>query len=375
MVRPVHGGNLAWAARRAGCASDELIDFSASISPLGPPSSVLEAAQAAFSFLSAYPDPGYSELRSHIAHHHSISPDYVLPGNGAAELLNWAARDLAALPRCFCLSPGFSDYERALKAFGAALSPLPLFNTSGQYLDSWDSSLSEDNDFSRCGLLLNNPHNPTGALFSRERVRSLLSRFALVVIDEAFMDFLPPEREQSVIDWVNEFPHLVVVRSLTKFYSMPGIRLGYAIAHPAILSRWQQWRDAWPVNTIAAAAGVAALKDAAFQQQTWQWLTGENEYLFAGLSALPELTPLPSCANFFLVRAQVSTTALQEKLLQHHRLYIRDCMSFASLGDRFFRVAVKSRSDNQRLLSALADSVPRILPTLPLVSEEAFHVS
>ncbi|MGB5914569.1 MAG: threonine-phosphate decarboxylase CobD [Phormidesmis sp.] len=382
MVRPVHGGNLAWAAQLACCPPDELLDFSASISPLGPPASVLQAIQAAFSSMVAYPDPAYSKLSSAIAQHHQIPIDYILPGNGAAELLNWAARDLATQTRCFCLSPGFSDYARALKAFGGTLSPIPLFNSQGQYMANWENiedwentedwetalQKSEDphKDLSQCGFLLNNPHNPTGALFTREKVRSLIPRFAQVVVDEAFMDFLPAEREQSVIDWVCEFPNLVVIRSLTKFYTLPGLRLGYAIAHPQTLQRWQQWRDAWPVNTLAAAAGIAALKDRAFAQRTWEWVMAESDYLFQALQRLPGLTPLPSCANFFLVRCDRSATALQLQLLQRHQVYIRDCISFAELGDRYFRVAVKTRTDNQRLLQALAD----VLPTLDLLPKD-----
>lgn len=361
MNRPVHGGNLTWAAQLASCSPDELLDFSASISPLGPPVSVKQAIQAAFSYVAAYPDPAYVDLREAIASHHSIPSNYVLAGNGGAELLTWAARDLADLSGpTFQLVPGFSDYARALSAFGGERSPVSLQLDEGWQFKGWEDNLSRAVPLNCCGFLLNNPHNPTGALFLRERVRSLISKFALVVVDESFMDFLLPEREQSVIDWVSEFDHLVVIRSLTKFYSMPGIRLGYAIAQPKTLKRWQSWRDAWTVNTFAAAAGVAALQDTAFQQKTWRWLSAENEFLFQGLSDLPSLNPLPSCANFFLVKTQCSATALQECLLQQHQIYIRDCISFAELGDRYFRVAIKSRTDNQRLLQALAD----VLPTL-----------
>ena len=359
MSRPVHGGNLAWAARLAGCAPHELLDFSASISPLGPPSSVSEAIQAAFSSMVAYPDPQYEELKGAIATHHDISPDCILPGNGAAELLTWAARDLAELAYCAKLVPGFSDYDRALKAFGADLIDICLLDSQGWRWD-WEVALTKLStvDLSQCGLLLNNPHNPTGALFAKSKWRSLLSRLGLVVVDEAFMDFLPPASEQSVVDWVSEFPNLIVIRSLTKFYSLPGLRLGYAIAQPKTLQRWQQWRDPWSVNVLAAAAGVAALGDSAFQQQTWTWLAAANAQMHEGLSQLPGLKPLPSCANFFLVGCEVSAVALQTELLRHHRIYIRDCMSFTMLGDRYFRVAVKTTADNQRLLSALADVLP-----------------
>jgi L-threonine-O-3-phosphate decarboxylase len=366
MSRPVHGGNLVWAARLAGCSPCELLDFSASISPLGPPRSVCEAIQADFSSLVAYPDPEYGELRGAIAQQHHLPIDHVLAGNGAAELLTWAARDLAEKSRlCFQLSPGFSDYDRALKAFGCKTQSIALLNSDGWNLESWDTQLLQDpwegSRLKDCSLLLNNPHNPTGALLNRHRVRALLGRFGLVVVDEAFMDFLPPEREQSVIDWVDAFPNLVVLRSLTKFYSMPGLRLGYAIAQPQTLQRWQQWRDPWSVNTLAAAAGVAALQDVEFQQQTWQWLNVCHAQLYEGLSAIAGLNPLPSAVNFFLVACEVSATELQRQLLEKHKIYIRDCMSFEALGDRYCRVAVKASADNQRLLNALSDLLPALL--------------
>jgi histidinol-phosphate/aromatic aminotransferase/cobyric acid decarboxylase-like protein len=321
---------------------------------------VNEAIWAAFSSLKAYPDPEYGELRRSLSHYHSIPIDFVIPGNGAAELLTWAARDLSQLPGgCLRLSPAFSDYDRALRAFACRAIDIPLLAAQSWRLDDWEAALLADpGDLSRCGLLLNNPHNPTGALMSRSRLRPLLARFGLVVVDEAFMDFLPAERAESVIDWVAEFPNLVVIRSLTKFYSMPGLRLGYAIAQPKTLQRWQQWRDPWSVNALAAAAGIAAIRDTDFQQQTWDWLTAANAELYEGLSALPGLSPLRSSANFFLVGCEVSATALQAQLLERHQIYIRDCMSFAELGDRYFRVAVKTTADHQRLLMALAEVLP-----------------
>ena len=361
MSRPVHGGNLAWAASLAHCAPAELLDFSASISPLGPPRCVREAVQADFLSVRDYPDPAYGELRGAIAHHHQVPIEYVMPGNGAAELITWAARDLAALQACFCLSPGFSDYDRALNAFGRQLIGLPFRDST-----SWEELLlSQSMDLAQCGLLLNNPHNPTGELFSRDRIYPFLSRMGLVVVDEAFMDFLPPERAQSTIDWVSEFENLIVIRSLTKFYSMPGLRLGYAIAQPKTLNRWQQWRDPWSVNTLAISAGIAALQDRDFQQKTWDWLSAANPQLFKGLSKISGLSPVPGCVNFLLVRCEKSVVALQAALLKQHRIYIRDCMSFEGLGDRYFRVAVKLPDENARLVAAIAD----VLPDLPEASD------
>jgi L-threonine-O-3-phosphate decarboxylase len=354
--RPTHGGNLVWAAGLAGCPAAAILDFSASINPLGPPQSALDAIQAHLADLSHYPDPDYGDLRQALSHHHKLPPEWFLPGNGAAELLTWASRDLARQPSVYLLTPAFSDYFRALKCFGARVTGHPLKLEAGLSSHSQSAHLLIPAP-PGSGLLLNNPHNPSGRLFSKTALLPLLYQFALVVIDEAFMDFLPPDQQQSLIDLVPQYPNLVILRSLTKFYSLPGLRLGYAIAHPDRLARWQTWRDPWSVNTLAAAAGVAMLQDQTFQQQTWDWLPPTRDHLLAGLAALPCLTPLPSRANFLLVRHEGSDAfavpELQQQLLKTSQVLIRDCLSFPELGDAFFRVAVRRQEENQRLLQGL----------------------
>lgn len=371
-MHPAHGGNLAWAATLAGCSPQEILDFSASISPLGPPNSAIVALHDHLSHLQHYPDPEYWELRQALAAAHALSPAWILPGNGAAELLIWASRELAQLSEVCLVTPAFSLYQRALQSVAACVFTYPLLNSQ-----VWQGAvdlqtpvldlrvlLSErtvelpDNGL---GLLLNNPHNPSGLVFSRESILACLDRFALVVVDEAFMDFLPPERSHSLIDAVTDFPNLIVVRSLTKFYSLPGLRLGYVITHPDRLRRWQQWRDPWSVNCLAAAAGAVMVQDRAFQQQTWNWLAQCQPPFREGLAAQAGLYPFPSAVNFFLVHLDTSVTQLQRSLLQQHHLLIRDCLSFPELGDRYFRVAVRTQPENQRLLAALSE----VLTTLP----------
>lgn len=378
MIRPVHGGNLAWAATLAGCPPSAILDFSASISPLGPPESALAAIQAHLSSLTAYPDPDYGELRTALGEAFNVDPDWILPGNGSAELLTWAALDLSKLEATYLVTPAFGDYWRALSAFGAQVLDCPLDLKSwdwetGSGLVTDDLSVSNGSlvspslaipvplalDAVDRGLLLNNPHNPTGLLFAREAIRPYLDHLALVVVDEAFMDFLPPAKQETLIAQVEEFPNLVILRSLTKFYSLPGLRMGCAIAHPDILRRWQLLRDPWPVNALAAAAAAAVVRDTAFERQTWDWLPVARRELFEGLADLPGLRPMAGAANFLLVESSVSVAALQKSLLQRHRILIRDCLSFPELGDRFFRVAVRSRADNLRLIAGLADAISR----------------
>ena len=350
MTKPVHGGNLAWAATIAGCPISAILDFSASINPLGPPDSAIHAIQTQISKLRAYPDPNYQELKKALSFAHPpLTPEWILPGNGAAELLTWAALDLSKLETIYLLTPAFGDYRRALKTFAAHVVECPL-KIGEAKLDQ----LGIEAGWNK-GLLLNNPHNPTGMLMEIEIIVPYLEKFGLVVVDEAFMDFLAPPQLQSLVSLVTKYKNLVILRSLTKFYSLPGLRVGYAISHPERLQKWQQWRDPWPVNTLAIAATQAVLQDQKFQQKTWNWLADAYPQLFQGLAELPGLQPYPGAANFLLVKSEKSVDQIQIKLLKQHQILIRDCLSFPELGDRYFRVAVRTQEENQRLINALAE--------------------
>jgi L-threonine-O-3-phosphate decarboxylase len=351
-MQPNHGGNLRWAAQIAGISEGDILDFSASINPLGTPNSAIAAIQSHLGDLQHYPDPEYIALRQALSEFHQISLDWILPGNGVSELLTWVGRDLGHLEATVLFTPAFSDYYRALKAFAAKIEPYLVLN---QILDL-DMPIEVSNSHLK-GILINNPHNPTGYLWSRDALLPYLNRFALVVIDEAFMDFLPPSQQQSLIDLVPSYPNLVILRSLTKFYSLPGLRLGYAIAHPDRLKRWQLWRDPWSVNSLAVAAGIAIVKDQVFQQQTWDWLSLARPSLWAGLNQLRGCYALMGSANYLLVRTDFSGYELQQQLLCGDRILIRDCLSFKELGDRYFRVAVRLESENNRLVNQLAQII------------------
>lgn len=365
MSRPLHGGNLRWAADIAGCSPDCILDFSASINPLGPPKSAISAIQTHLDTLTAYPDPSYQSICQVLSEVHQLPVDWFLPGNGSAELLTWACRDLAQLAWTGVLKPAFADYQRALKAFQAQIRPLPLnlkqiqHQSSSELIEQALQNARQSADSAQAGLLLNNPHNPTGGLISIHQIEPFLEQFSLVVVDEAFMDFLPVDADYSLISKVQDFPNLVILRSLTKFYSLPGLRLGYAIGHPDRLRHWQQCRDPWSVNSLAVMAGIAVLGDRAFQSRTLSWLPPIRTELIQSLVELGAY-PLEGAANFLLVQTKVSVPLLQELLLTHHRILIRDCLSFPELGDQYFRIAVRTQAENQCLLAALADCLPRL---------------
>ncbi len=344
---PKHGGNRYQASLRAGCAPEEILDFSASINPFGPPVDVGELLRREPALLTDYPDPEAWELRNALAKRHSLDPDWILPGNGAAELLTWMARDFERQGGSVTLiDPAFADYERALNSFEVPFIRQPMTIPEFDLPDLPGGM----------GLILNNPHNPSGRLFARKQLESVLEDYDLVLMDEAFLDFVPDhqtEETESFIPLVAQYPNLVVLRSLTKFYSLAGIRLGYAVAHPDRLARWRAWRDPWAVNALAQRLGTLVLAQDNFRVKTLAWLQEERAFLSQVIANIEGLTSLPSAVNFLLVHSDISIYAMREKLLKRNHILIRHCGSFALLGDTYFRVSVRTHAHNLQLINAL----------------------
>jgi histidinol-phosphate/aromatic aminotransferase/cobyric acid decarboxylase-like protein len=355
-----HGGNQSATAARLGCRPSQLLDASASLVPFGPPwfvrHSLLQAGLT--SPLRAYPDRSYAGLRRGLARLHGLETDWLLPGNGAAELFTWAARDAAAAGVSVLAQPGFADYARALACWGGAWRAQPLLLQAGSVAQPFPAPPAGD------VLWLTNPHNPTGALWTRASLEPLLQRFALVIADEAFLPLVPVGESQSLIPLVPTHPNLVVIRSLTKLYGIAGLRLGYVLGHPERLAQWASWRDPWPVNGLAAAVGERLLADPA-AYRSWCgrvqcWTGREGAWLQRQLAQLPGITPLPSAANFLLIRAEHSLVPLHQALERSHHILLRDCRSFEGLGENWLRIGYQSHRNNRRILRALRHELGRL---------------
>ncbi len=355
----IHGGNRQAVARRLGCRPEEILDASASLVPFGPPAALVRALKRGLSgpALRDYPDRDYHALRGALAALHGVDPAAVLPGNGAAELFTWAARDAAAAGVSLLPAPGFADYGRALACWGGATRPLPLPLHWGAAFPQPFPAPPPDPIEPAATLWITNPHNPTGQLWSRDSLEPLLERFALVIVDEAFLPLVPDGEKQSLIPLLADHPGLVVIRSLTKLLGIAGLRLGYALAAPERLARWRGWRDPWPVNGLAALAGVELLADgegfARWQRRVQTWTAREGAWLAAQLATLHGLRPLPSAANFLLLRGEDSLEPLRCALEKRERVLLRDCRSFEGLGPQWLRLALLDRRGNRRVLEGL----------------------
>lgn len=352
-VRFEHGGAVEQAARELGLPVEAILDFSASINPLGMPPAVLQAARQALERAVHYPEVAAASLAGALAAHHDLPGAHFLPGCGSTELLYLLPRVLRPR-RALLVGPAFSEYERSLKQAGTAIDLLPLLPEEGFRFEPARllQRLRADTEL----VLLANPGNPTGAAIDPaaiEAVARAVREQALVAVDEAFVDFCP---ERSLIKAVSHHGNLYVFRSLTKFYAIPGLRAGYLAGPAAGIARLAAAKEPWTLSTPALAAARACLGEEAFRQRTLATIPPLREGLARGLAALG-MTVFPSEANFLLARlaGEGAPAARLAAQLRRRGILIRDCGNFPSLDGRYLRVAVRSEEENGRLLQALAE--------------------
>ncbi|WP_173298771.1 threonine-phosphate decarboxylase CobD [Thermanaeromonas sp. C210] len=354
---PLHGGDWRGALDKYGWKPEEILDFSANINPLGPPAGVWACLTANLRAVCRYPDPASKELKEALSLELQVPPGALLIGNGATDIIYSLCFLLK--PRAVLVAePTFAEYRRAAEAAGARVLSLPLPAGEGFRLDGAE--------YSRClarvdMAFLCNPNNPVGNLIEDRDLAAVLEESrrqgTWLVVDESFLDFVQEDRRRSLCREALRYPNVVVLRSLTKFYALPGLRLGYAVASPSLIRHLEGRRDPWSVNILAQMAGVEALKDREFVVNTRKWLEEEKEYLYRGLASLSGSRPYPPEANFILVdigRTGWSSGRLAEACARR-KVLVRDCASFAGLGDVHIRVAVRDRQANNILLAVLRE--------------------
>jgi len=355
-----HGGDTLDAADKSGLRREEILDFSSSVNPLGPSKKALEAAKKCFKEIPAYPDSNCFELRQAIASHFSgISKNNVVVGNGSTELIYLFAEaflkkgEVALIP-----APTFAEYESAVRKTGEKAKFVKLdknFNVDGSvYIREMAGAKI---------VFLCNPNNPTSILIPKETLTGIVERAlkqdSLVFLDEDFLEFVENEKALSLISKIKRYPNLFILRSFTKIFALTGLRVGYGIASEEIINVLSCAKIPWNVNCLAQAAAVAALKDEEHLTVTRELIKKEKVRLLTDLEQFKSFRVYPPDANFFFVdvrKSGLTATELANKLLQQDIL-IRDCTSFRGLDQYYIRVAVKTRSENERLIDALKRTV------------------
>ncbi|MCR4908376.1 MAG: aminotransferase class I/II-fold pyridoxal phosphate-dependent enzyme [Lachnospiraceae bacterium] len=364
MKRYIHGGEIRENRVR--------LDFSVNLNPLGTPETVREAVKDCAGRLQEYPDPAYRKLREALAGFFGIGKDEIICGNGASELI--MASVAAIRPERVLLTvPDFYGYERAAAALGTETEFLPFWKdeaeTESEGAESEsavelckliEGAGSSSGEGKRTLVMLSNPNNPTGRFIIKRGMTDVIEKAAergfFFLLDESFLPFVKGGERESLISETGRFPGLMVLRSLTKQFAMPGVRLGAIVTGSCGLrEKIAEFLPEWNVSIPAEAAGMAAVNESNYVNQTPVFLAESREMLKAGIEALGRktgrLTVFPSAVNYLLIK---SSLPLYSRLLEKGIL-IRDCENFRGLGRGYYRIAVKSGEENEELLAALGD--------------------
>jgi threonine-phosphate decarboxylase len=342
-----HGGNIYKIAEELGIPESRLIDFSASINPLGISDKVKDVINREMDNLVNYPDPDTKMLRHKIAEHNGIDPETIICGNGSTELIYLIPRALKP-EKVLIPVPTFSEYERACKiSCELRVVSYELKKENGFKIkpDEFIKAMQV------CDMaFLCNPNNPTGQLLNKNDVLRVAEAArdmkCVLVVDEAFIDFRP---EESVIGHVQDNPYLIVLRSMTKFYALTGLRIGYGVFPANLISAIKEFKEPWTVNNLAQKAAIASLQDSEYADKTQRLIKSEKEFLENSFNKMG-IKYFPSNANFYLLNAGIRHAV---SLLREKGILVRDCSNFKGLDSSYIRVAVKLRKHNRMLLAEL----------------------
>lgn len=345
-----HGGNVEEIARIYNFNEKNIVDFSANINPLGLSKVVKEEMIKAIDKVERYPDITYYDLKNSIALYENIEAENIILGNGAAEVIFNIARGIKP-KNALLIAPTFIEYEDALRSIDCNVNHYILnneFNIDNNFINM----INKDIDI----LFICNPNNPTGVLTSKEFIIKVVEKAktceTTVIIDESFLDFLENKQDYSVIDLVKEYDNLIVLKSLTKFFAFPGIRIGYGITNNKdYISKINKVSVSWGVNTVATFGAIAAVKEKGYIKESIEYIKREKDFLYKELETFEKLKVYYPSVNFIFFK-YLDKHDLKEKLLQKGIL-IRDCSNYIGLKSGFYRVAVRTREENERLIDVL----------------------
>ncbi|MCX3066488.1 threonine-phosphate decarboxylase CobD [Cetobacterium somerae] len=343
----LHGGNIYKLKRDNGI---EVLDYSSNINPLGVPSSFKKAVIENFETLEKYPDIDYVELRTAIGNYNNCHIDNVVVGNGATEVLFLYMKAVKA-KKVLIIAPTFAEYERAARAAGRDVKFFPL---------SKDFSLNENMllDFitDEDVVVMCNPNNPTGKFQNLEKIKKLADflerKNKKLFIDEAFIEFVDNWKDKTA--FLLKHKNVFILRALTKFFALPGVRLGYGLTYnEAILNEIKNIREPWSVNGVAEIAGKTMLLDTLYIHETENWIKKEKLWFYEELCKIDNIEVTPTETNFILVKLLNDNAKSFRKKMIENGVLVRDASNFMFLDESYIRLAIKDRKKNEQVLEAL----------------------
>ena len=352
-----HGGDVWGFSRKYNVPVEKVLDFSGPINHLGPSPKAVEAVKEYARLIRFYPDPNPMELKAEIAKYvgQGVDDSNIILGNGSIELIYMIAEVFPCSFKAVIPVPSFTEYEKAvLRVHGEAIF-VQLPENFALETDKIKEAITDDTRM----LFICNPHSPSGTLFSKEAILDLTDfcqkKDVIISVDENYIEFSDKCHQATMAGFVKKYENLFVIRSVTKFYGMPGIRFGYAIAAEKLIDELQTVRQPWSINTLAGYATLAAFRDTEFIENTKRTIAKERTEFAMMLSENGELHVFPSETDFLLVKIlnkKLTSTALREKMSKEGIL-IRDCSTFVGLDDSYFRVTVRASGENLKLVKTL----------------------
>ena len=377
-----HGGNIYKVFREKNIK--EILDYSSNINPYGIPESLKSRIIENLEILERYPDPDYVELREKLANLNNVNLSDIILGNGATEII-FLFMKVINPKKILIVSPTFGEYERAVKAVGTSRNSIDLScsddnkNIENKEIEIEYFELKESDDFKlNIGNLKNqlekkydlliicNPNNPTGKFLKLAQTEEILKECnkydTKLFIDEAFIEFLADGMKESIINTEENKKNLFVTRAFTKFFAIPGLRLGYGMYFDKELEqKISEKKEPWSVNNIAELAGLTVLDDTEYIEKTLKWITKEKIYMYEKLNEISGIKVYETEVNFItgkidekLFLEGLNVKVLREKMLEQGIL-IRDASNFKFLDERFFRLAIKDRASNDRVIEAMKE--------------------
>lgn len=337
MKKYQHGGN-----------TNIKYDFSANINPLGMPENVKKILTENVEKFSFYPDPNCTDVIKAISDFENIPEKNILCGNGAADLIY---RIVSAVSPCKALlfAPSFSEYEKALLDSRCSIEYCYLKEENGYVIKYFDTDLLKDKDI----CFLCNPNNPVGNVTDMNILLKIIDgcqkHNVILVIDECFMDFVLNGSDLSAKKFLF-CKNVIILKAFTKIYAMAGLRLGYVLSeNETLIEKIRNSGQSWSVSVPAQLAGSAALQNTYFIKKTAEFVSAEREFLIDNLNNM-NLKVFPSEANFIMFKSEIIKL---DRLLKSEDIAIRNCENYEGLERGFYRIAVRTRKENQYLISAM----------------------
>lgn len=356
-----HGGNLEKIVEDYNISREKIIDFSTNTNFRGVPEDIYQLISDNLSFIEDYPEPNSKSLKKSLAKTNKLKKNNLIIGNGATEIIYQLTKHLFP-KKVLVLAPTFSEYRYAAESIGAEVQNYYLEQEKDFEIDIDDLCEKIANkNFDM--VFICNPNNPTGKIVERRKIEILLKNLenkdSFLVVDESFIDFVEEQSKYTAIELCNRFNNLFILRSFTKIFSIPGIRLGYGIGPKKLIGKMEANRDPWSVNSFAQLVGEEIIKKDKYIKKNRARISSEKSLLFDLLSQVKAIKPLSSKTNFILIdisRSKKSSTVITDQLAQRG-IIVRDCNSFASLGEKYIRTAVKDRDSNLKLVKYLKEIV------------------